>query len=48
MTIVLPKGRPAALEYVGAFAAEAKRSGAAQRAIDAAGLRGVSIAPAGP
>jgi polar amino acid transport system substrate-binding protein len=48
MTIVLPKGRPAALEYVGAFVAEAKRSGAVRRAIDAAGLRGVSVAPAGP
>jgi polar amino acid transport system substrate-binding protein len=48
MTMVLPRGRPAALAYVGAFVAEAKRSGAVQRAIDAAGLRGVSVAPAGP
>jgi polar amino acid transport system substrate-binding protein len=48
MTIVLPKGRPAALDYVSAFVVEAKRSGMVQRAIDAAGLRGVSVAPAGP
>ena len=48
MTIVLPKDRPLALAYVGAFVAEAKRSGAVQRAIDAAGLRGVRVAPAGP
>ena len=48
MTIVLPRGRPAALEYVGAFVARAKSSGAVQRAIDAAGLRGVSVAPGGP
>ena len=48
MTIVLPRGRPAALDYVSAFVVEAKRSGAVQRAIDAAGLRGVSVAPAGP
>jgi polar amino acid transport system substrate-binding protein len=48
MTIVLPKGRPAALDYVSAFVAQAKRSGAVQRAIDAAGLRGVSVAPVSP
>ena len=48
MTVVMPRGRPAALDYVAAFVAEAKRSGAVQRAIDVAGLRGVSVAAAGP
>jgi len=48
MTIVLPKGRAAALEYVGTFVAQAKRSGAVQQAIADAGLRGVSVAPAAP
>jgi polar amino acid transport system substrate-binding protein len=48
MTIVLPQGRPAALAFVGAFVADAKRTGAVQRAINAAGLRGVSVAPAVP
>jgi polar amino acid transport system substrate-binding protein len=46
MTIVLPKGRAAALEYVGVFVEEAKRSGSVGKAIEAAGLRGVSVAPA--
>jgi len=45
MTIVLPKGRPAALEYVGAFVEEAKKSGSVRRAIESAGLRGVVTAP---
>jgi polar amino acid transport system substrate-binding protein len=45
MTIVLPKGRPAALEYVGAFVADARKSGSVARAIEAAGLRGVTVAP---
>ena len=48
MTIVLPKGRAAALEYVGAFVADAKRSGSVQQAIASAGLRGVSVAPSTP
>jgi polar amino acid transport system substrate-binding protein len=45
MTIILPRGRPAALAYVGEFVAQAKRSGAVLRAIDGAGLRGVTVAP---
>lgn len=45
MTIVLPKGRTAALAYVGEFVADAKKSGSVARAIDASGLRGVSVAP---
>jgi polar amino acid transport system substrate-binding protein len=47
MTIVLPKGRAAALEYVGNFVEEAKRSGSVGRAIEAAGLRGVRVARSG-
>jgi polar amino acid transport system substrate-binding protein len=45
MTIVLPKGRPAALVYVGTFVADAKKSGSVARAIEVSGLRGVSVAP---
>jgi polar amino acid transport system substrate-binding protein len=45
MTIVLPKGRAAALDYVGAFVADAKSSGSVARAIESSGLRGVSVAP---
>jgi polar amino acid transport system substrate-binding protein len=47
MTIIVPHGRPAALAYINAFVAEAKRSGSVQKAIDTAGLRGVMVAPAG-
>jgi len=46
MTIVLPKGRTAALAFVGEFVEAAKQSGDVARAIEAAGLRGVSVAPA--
>jgi polar amino acid transport system substrate-binding protein len=46
MCIVLPKGHTAALAYVGEFVGHAKRDGTVQRAIDAAGLRGVTVAPA--
>ena len=46
MSIVLPKGRPAALAYVGEFVEQAKTSGTIARAIDSAGLRGVTVAPA--
>jgi polar amino acid transport system substrate-binding protein len=45
MTIVLPKGRAAALGYVGGFVADAKKSGSVARAIEASALRGVSAAP---
>jgi len=44
MCFVLPKGRPAALEYVAAFVGNAKKSGVVTRAIDTAGLRGVAVA----
>ena len=45
MCMVLPKGRPAALEYVAAFVGQAKKSGVISRAIEAGGLRGVAVAP---
>ena len=45
MCIVLPKGRPAALDYVGIFVDHAKASGAVARAIESSGLRGVNVAP---
>ena len=46
LALALPKGRPAALAYVTTWMAQARRSGLVQRAIDAAGLRGVQAAPA--
>jgi polar amino acid transport system substrate-binding protein len=45
MTLVLPKGRPAALAYVNVFVEQSKSSGVVLRAIEASGLRGVSVAP---
>ena len=44
MCIVLPKGRPAALDYVSAFVARARQSGLVATAIEEAGLRGVTVA----
>ena len=44
--MVLPKGRPGALAYVSAFVEQAKALGTVSRAIESAGLRGVSVAPA--
>ena len=48
MCIVLPKGRPAALEYVGAFVSEARKSGLIARVIEGAGLRGAAVAQGVP
>jgi len=45
MSIALPKGRPAALAYVSEFVEQSKKSGIVSRAIAAANLRGVSVAP---
>jgi polar amino acid transport system substrate-binding protein len=45
MCLVLPKERPAALEYVGAFVERARKSGAVAKAIEQSGLRGVGVAP---
>jgi polar amino acid transport system substrate-binding protein len=44
MCLVLPKGRPAALEYVGAFVRHAKSAGRVRSAIDRSGLVGVNVA----
>jgi polar amino acid transport system substrate-binding protein len=44
LAMALPKGRRAALAYVGEFIEQAKASGAVQRAIDAADLGGVTPA----
>jgi polar amino acid transport system substrate-binding protein len=46
IAIAVPKGRPAALAYVSEFMESAKASGTVQRAFDAAGIKGVPIAPA--
>src|SRR5262249_44447491 len=46
LAFALPKGRPTALAYVTTWMAQARRAGLVQRAIDAAGLRGVQAAPA--
>jgi polar amino acid transport system substrate-binding protein len=46
MCIVLPRGKPAALEYVSTFVNQAKKSGLVVRTIEAAGLRGVAVAQA--
>src|SRR2546427_10637492 len=46
LALALPKGSPTALAYVTTWMAQARRSGLVQRAIDAAGLRGVQAAPA--
>jgi polar amino acid transport system substrate-binding protein len=45
--IVVPKGRTEWLSYVNDFVEEAKASGLMQKAIDRAGPRGVTVAPAG-
>jgi len=46
LAFAVPTNRPAAVRYVAQFVEQAKASGAVQRAIDDAGLRGeVSVAP---
>jgi len=46
LAFAVPKGRPAAAQYVNDFVVQAKASGAVQRAIDAAGIGGdVRVAP---
>jgi polar amino acid transport system substrate-binding protein len=45
LAFAVPKGRPAAAAYVSKWVEEAKASGAVQRAVDSAGLKGeVSVA----
>jgi len=46
IAIAVPKNRPAALAYAGAFLEEAKASGAVRRAFDRAGLEAEAVAPA--
>jgi polar amino acid transport system substrate-binding protein len=45
--VCVPKGKPAALEYVSEFIEEAKASGLARRALDEMGLKSSVVAPAG-
>lgn len=45
--IVVPKGKAEWLAYVSEFVEQAKSSGLVQKAIDRAGPRGVTVAPAG-
>ncbi len=45
--VCVPKGKPAALAYVGAFIEEAKASGLVRRALDEMGLTLSQVAPAG-
>jgi hypothetical protein len=47
LCLALPKGRPAALEYVSAFVEQAKKSGLVKQVIEAAGLRRVGVAQGG-
>jgi polar amino acid transport system substrate-binding protein len=46
VAIAVPKNRPAALAYVGAFLEQAKVSGLVRRAFDRAGLQSEQVAPA--
>ena len=48
LAFALPKGRPAALDWVSAWVERAKASGVVQRAIEGAGIRGVQVAPPAP
>jgi polar amino acid transport system substrate-binding protein len=43
----VPRGKPAALAYVRAFAEEAKAFGPVRRALDDPGLETTMVAPAG-
>jgi polar amino acid transport system substrate-binding protein len=46
-TIIVPKGNPDVLVYVNKFIDEARASGLIQKSIEAVGLIGVDVAPAG-
>jgi polar amino acid transport system substrate-binding protein len=48
VAIAVPKGKPAALAYVSAFAEDAKASGLVRRALDSNGMKSSVVAPAGP
>jgi polar amino acid transport system substrate-binding protein len=45
--VCIPKGKPAALEYVSDFIEEAKASGLVRQALDEMGLKASQVAPAG-
>ncbi len=45
IAIAVPKGRPQALTYVTEFMTRAKKSGLVRRALDAAGLKDLEVAP---
>lgn len=45
IAVGVPKNRPIALDYVGDFIEHAKASGRVQRALDAADIKGVTVAP---
>lgn len=45
LAFALPKGRPGALRYVSDFVEKAKKSGLVKESVEAAGLRGVNVAP---
>ena len=45
--VCVPKGKPAALAYVGQFIEDAKASGLVRRALDEMGLKSSQVAPAG-
>jgi polar amino acid transport system substrate-binding protein len=47
VAMVVPKGQAGRLDYVSKFIEEAKTSGSVKRAIEAAGVRGIQVAPAG-
>jgi polar amino acid transport system substrate-binding protein len=48
VAVAVPKGKPAALVYVSAFAEEAKASGLVRRSLDSNGMKSSVVAPAGP
>ena len=47
IAMAIPKGQAGRLAYISEFIEEAKASGLVKRAIEAAGLQGVQVAPAG-
>lgn len=48
VAVAVPKNRPHALAYAGAFLEDAKRSGIVKRAFDNAGLKDLAVAPPSP
>jgi polar amino acid transport system substrate-binding protein len=47
VAIAVPKGKPAGLAFASAFLEEAKQDGSVRRALDNAGLKSSTVAPAG-